>query len=291
VPADIESYPFAHYLPSLSAPFTVSEPAYFGHKGEGLEFLGSMIATDPRFSLCAARRFYAYLNHVSLSAVPDGRAADLQRVFVNSRLNAKALTRAIVLSDDFRYADSDDTEDSALDGLRKVRPAELSRLIEDLTGFRWTANLDVDIGSGNIGRIDLLSDSLFGFEVLLGGIDSVNVTLPAHTMNASASLVLRGIAGRAAPYVVAHDFDAVNSAKRKLLTDVSASDREEATIRDALCQLHLRLFGEFLEPADPAINDAYTLFQDALAAGGGDARRAWSTTLFALLQDVRLAHF
>ncbi|HEY6559325.1 MAG TPA: DUF1588 domain-containing protein [Polyangiaceae bacterium] len=289
VPADIQTYPFRHYLPALSAPFTVSEPAYFGHKGAGLEFLGSMIAADPRFSLCAAQRFYAYLNHVNLRDVPRARAAELQDIFVKSDLSAKTLARTIVLSDDFRYADSDDATETPLTGLRKVRPPALSRLIEDLTGFRWTANLDLDIGSGNIGRIDLLSDSLFGFEVLLGGIDSVNVTLPAHTMNASASLVLRGIASRAAPHVVASDF-AASGAERRLLT-VSETERAEASIRAQLCDLHLRLFGEFVEPADPRIDDAYALFDEALAAAGGDARRAWTTTLFALLQDVRLAHF
>ncbi|HMJ16642.1 MAG TPA: DUF1588 domain-containing protein [Polyangiaceae bacterium] len=291
LPSDIQSYPFPHYLPALNSAFTSTESAYFGHKGQGLAFLGSMIAADPRFSLCAAQRFYAYLNHVNLRDVPHARAAELQTLFVRSKLNAKALTRAIVLSDDFRHADSDETAEAPIHGVRKVRPSELSRLVEDLTAFRWTANLDVDIGSGNIGRIDLLSDSLFGFEVLLGGIDSVNVTLPAHSMNASASLVLRGIASRAAPYVVQRDLDNPDVEQRKLLGAVSATESAEARIRAQLCDLHLRLYGEFLEPADPAIDGSYALFQDALTAAAGDVRRAWSTTLFALLQDVRLAHF
>jgi hypothetical protein len=290
VPADIQRYPFRHYLPALSAPFTVVEPAYFGHQGEGLEFLGSMIAADPRFSLCAAQRFYAYLNHMNVRDVPRARAAELQSVFVESGLSAKALTRAIVLSDDFRYADAADETLSALTGLRKVRPAELSRLIEDLTGFRWTADLALDLGSGEIGRIDLLGDSLFGYEVLLGGIDSVNVTLPAHAMNASASLVLRALASRAAPYVVSADFDALHPQQRRLLTRPE-SERSEAAIRAQLCELHERLYGELVAPHDAQIDDAYALFGEALAAANGDARRAWSTTLFALLQDARLAHF
>jgi hypothetical protein len=290
VPSDIQTYPFRHYLPALSAPFTVTPPAYFGHKGEGLEFLGSMIAADPRFSLCAAQRFYAYLNHMNVRDVPRARAAELQSVFVNSGLDAKALTRAIVLSDDFRYADADDAALSPLTGLRKVRPSELARLIEDLTGFRWTAELALDIGSGTIGRVDLLGDSLFGYEVLLGGIDSVNVTLPAHTMNASASLVLRAIASRAAPYVVAADLGAAAPEQRRLLT-LSESERSEPAIRAQLCDLHLRLYGELVEPTDARIDEAYALFDGALAAAGGDARRAWTSTLFALLQDPRVAHF
>lgn len=36
-----------------------------------------------------------------------------------------------------------------------------------------------------------MTDGLWGFEVLAGGIDSVNVTSPAHSMSASSSLVRR----------------------------------------------------------------------------------------------------
>lgn len=288
LPSEIQSYPFPHYLPSLSEAFTSAKPAYFGYTGEGLGFLGSMIAQDPRFSLCAAQRFYAYLNHMDQRSVPLERASELQRAFVASGLNAKALVREIVLSDDFRRADSPSAAE--IHGLRKIRPAELARLIEDLTGYRWTANIPADIGSGTIGTVDLLADSLFGFEVLLGGIDSVNVTLPSHTMNASASLVLRGLASRAASFVVEHDF-ASDAPSRKLLTRVSVSDTTESAVRAQLAELRLRLYGDFAAPDDESVSDSYALFRDALSAANGDVRRAWTTTLFALLQDIRIAYF
>jgi len=292
VPSDITSYPFKHYLPALSAAFTTSEPAYFGHKGEGLVFLGSMIAQDPRFALCTTQRFFAYLNQSRVEDVPIERSTELYRVFVESGFSAKALVREIVLSAEFRqsHAILDGSADDP-NGLHKIRPGQLARLIQDITGYRWTTYLGIDIGSGPIGTLDLLNDSLFGFEVLLGGIDSVNVTLPAHTMTASASLVLRGLAARASAYVVEQDFAIPRLEQRKLFRLVAETDTDESPLRAQLAELHTLLYGELIEPSDDRVTESYTLFLDALSQSNGDVQRAWKTTLFGMLQDIRMTYF
>jgi hypothetical protein len=295
VPSQVESYPFPFYTPGLSQLFTVGEPGYFGYSGRSLRDLGQMIAEDPRFSLCAARRFYAYFHQVSLADVPRERAAELQAVLTR-RFSAKDLARAIVLADDFRVSHAE-TDDAMLNGTRaldrrfllKARPWQLARTIEGLTGFRWEAYLNANLGYGTVGRLDMMTDSLFGFNVLAGGIDSVNVTLPANTMTASASLVLRGVAARAVEHVVDADLEFASSAK--LLRVVREQDVDEAKVREQLVALELRLFGAVTTSDSPEVTSGWELFRDALREPGGNARRAWRTTLFAMLQDPRLLYY
>jgi len=290
VPAQLTKLPFEMYQPPLASVFTITQPGYFGHQAGGLAALGQVIAEDPRFSLCAAKRFYSYLNQVPLDDVPLAAAGSLQTTLEKSGMNARALVKAVVLSDDFRVSHAiDDKADP--NGMRKFRPTQLAHMIEDLTGYRWQTDLALDIGNGKIGRIDLMSDSLFGFEVLAGGLDSLNVTLPSHTMNASASLVLRGLAARAAPFVVEHDLATADRASRRLLTSIDAADTDEAKVRAELADLYLRIYGVAADPKGDDVGDAYALFQGALAEAGGDTKHAWSTTLFAMLQDVRVAFF
>jgi hypothetical protein len=295
VPSQVESYPYPFYTPGLSQLFTVGEPGYFGYSGRSLRDLGKMIAEDPRFSLCAAKRFYAYFHQVSLSDVPRERAAELQAV-LTQRYSAKDLARAIVLADDFRVSHAE-TDDATLNGTRaldrrfllKARPWQLARTIEGLTGFRWEAYLNANLGYGTVGRLDMMTDSLFGYNVLAGGIDSVNVTLPANTMTASASLVLRGLAARAVEHVVDADLEFASSAK--LLRVVREQDVDEAKVRAQLVELELRLFGVVTTSDSPQVTSGWELFRDALREPGGTARRAWRTTLFALLQDPRLLYY
>jgi hypothetical protein len=292
VPANVTGYPYRNWDTALSPLFTVTQPAYFGRPAGGLDTLGKLISQDPRFSLCAAERFYAYLNNTTLGAVPAAEAARLQTVLESSGMSAKKLATAIVLSDDFRAA-SALTDDPSVDpnGMRKVRPWQLAKTIQDLTGFAWQTRLPLDVGTGIIGTVDLMRDSLFGFEVLAGGIDSVDVTLPSQTMNASASMVLRALAAGAAQYVVQNDFALSAPSYRKLLTLVSPTDTGEQVVRAQLAALELRLYGQFVDAQSADVTDAWTLFSNALASSGGDVRHAWTNTLFAMLQDARIAFY
>jgi hypothetical protein len=300
VPSSLDRYPVPHDLPTLEIAIEIRPSSYFGEPGEGLDFLGAMMASDPRFSLCAAKRFYAYFNQVPLSEVPTREAGRLQQVFIDSGLDAKALTKEVVLSDAFRLShtegetptvgDAEGPETTGPSGLRKVRPWQLARLVADLTGFRWRTELPVDIGSGTIGEIDLMTDSLFGFDVLAGGIDSMNVTLPSHTMSASVSLVLRSLAARASELVVENDLTESNRERRHLLSQVSEATEDEASVRAQLVELELRIFGRRVEAGSPEIDDAFALF-GAVLAESDDPPRAWQAVVFAMLQDVRVAYY
>ncbi len=294
VPSDTTSYPAQKmWLPGVFENYLeiqMREPALFGKRGETLEDLGRLLAEDPRFSLCAAQRFYAYLNHVELEAVPLERASELHETFLESGMNAKELAKAIVLSDDFRVshvegeAGADD-----LVGMKRARPDELATMFEDLTGFVWRTDLTAFTG-GDIGVVELPRDSLLGYRVIGGGIDSAYVTRSGFTDNAATSLFLRGFAEEAAAWVVEKDFAVADPSARRLLGAVEESTTDEDTVRAQLTELHARILGEVVDPTSDEVGATSALWQASFASSG-DARRAWKTVLAAMMQDVRVAYY
>lgn len=292
VPSVLESYPALTRSNPLRSLMYVTEPSYFGEPTSGVRDLGVLIAQDPRFSTCTARRFESYLAEIPLSEVPFDTVSRLNDVFLASGQNAKALARAIVLSDSFRTSHA--LEDEGADevrGLLKARPHALARMIEDLTGYRWQTYLPLDFGTGQIGRIDLMTDSFFGFDVLAGGTDGQTVTQPSFTTSATSVLVLRALAAHAAPYAVNADFAEADPSRRWLLRSIEPDTTDEAAVRAQLAELVLRIYGEHAGPNDPSVDALHALFAETLADEGADAWRAWTVTLFAMLQDPRIAYY
>ena len=96
-------------------------------------------------------------------------------------------------------------------------------------------------------------------------------------------MVYDRFAAEAAAYVVAND---LGGGAARLLTAVSSSDTDEATIRAQLVDLHARILGLLLADDDSEIDTAWALFDGALA-DSGSAVGAWEITLAALLQHPR----
>jgi len=300
VPSDLEGYPFSSYEPAFTQLFRATDPGYFGVASGDLRELGASIAEDPRFTLCAAKRFYSYLAQVDLSEVPDALASELQGALIDSGMDAKALLKAVVMSDAFRVSharhEAPDAVADATRGLKRIRPSALARSVEQLTGFRWKTRLPIDIGTGGqVGEVDLMDDSFFGFEVLAGGIDGVSVTRPSSTTSATVTLVAENLAARAAEHVVRADLAEPDPARRRLLTRVSPTTTDEASVGAQLVDLSLALYGESVEVSEASIRDALALFTAALgtstaAATPRQVERAWQLTLYAMLQDPRFLH-
>lgn len=309
VPSDPETiYPFDPYVIDIFSDIgaTVRDPGYFGQAGEGMDALGDFVADDPRFSLCAAQRFYSYFHQINLEDVPLETAATLQTELVQTGMSARSLVRAIVLDDEFRISHWEDETERDLTGVKKARPVQLGMLMDDLTGFRWETTLDLtelvialapdlavpppEVQPPYLARIDLLDDSFFGYGVLSGGIDAQFVTKPAHTYGATSSLTLRNLAREAANAVVDADFGNADLGSRYLLTLVTDTDSGEDEIREQLAALHLRVFAHAVVPDGPEVDESYSLFQAALDHSG-DVSRAWKVTLTAILQDVEIAYY
>lgn len=294
VPSDLKQYPFQMYEPAFRQVFRAADPGYFGVASGDLGELGASIAKDPRFSLCAAKRFYSYLAEVELEAVPLELASQLQGVLIDSGMSAKALAKAVVMSDAFRsaYALSDEGAD-ALVGLKKMRPSQLARSVAALTGYHFATTLPIEIvkGAGKVGDVDLMGDSFFGFKVLAGGIDGNSVTRPSHTWNATVALTVANLAARAADAVVDSDFAQAMAQKRRLLRSVEPSDSDESALRAQLAELETRFYGEAADPQSESVTSALELLRAASAANGGDGARAWKLTLSAMLQDIRMQFY
>jgi hypothetical protein len=264
-------------------------PSYFGQDTPGLDGLGKAIAADPRFARCAAIHFASYLTEVPADQLDPEWIAELQNTFEQSGLLAKQLARAVVLSDQFRVGSSSDPgEAEGVVGYQKARPAQLSRMLQALTGYAWTGYSDAPVtgqSTWTTGPIDYLDDDLNGFRVLGGGIDSFLVTQPVHTMNATSSMVSRLAAYHAAAYVVQHDTTAAPG-DRTLFTAASVEASDEASVRAELGVLHARIFGELA----PNVDASYQLFAGVLAASG-DPRRAWVVTLTGMLSDLKAVYY
>jgi len=289
----IASYPYTYYHPEnieLWSTTNLRPPGYFGAAPQGLAGLGRAIAADPRFARCAVVHFASYLTERPANTLPRAWLARLQERFAQDDFNARQLARDIVLSDEFRAAsDSDLAGAELVVGYQAVRPQQLRRLLFDLTGFAWEADSSETVGGWRFGHVDLLDDDYLGFRVLAGGIDSYFVTVPTHTMTATASLVARRAASLAAAQVVAHDADAP-AAERRLFTRAAVDAIDPASVRAQLAELHARIYGQLVAPDSDDLVDAAALFHDALAASG-DPRRAWTVTLSGMLSDLRALYY
>ncbi|MEO1267155.1 MAG: hypothetical protein AAFX99_03590 [Myxococcota bacterium] len=292
-PGEFTRYPVSFYQPDYERVyrplFTDREPDYFGLPANDVRELGQHIVADGRFASCTVERFYGYLAQVEPEAIPSSEAQSLRDQFIDSNMNAKALAKAIVLSDAFRIAQVTTADGEERSFLQKARPRQWSRMMEDLVGFRWEVNLDLPldfVGGGTYGRTDLMSDSFFGYEVLAGGSDDFTVTRMVHTLNPTISLVFDAFAQEAAGYVVERDFSGMSA--RPLLT--VGNDTNEAAVRGELAQLHLKLFAEFVEPNSEEVDRSFDLFTAALGMSN-DPVRAWKTVLTAMFQDSRLIYY
>ena len=291
---EAQDYPISHYRPDYERfyrpLFTDREPGYFGKEADDLRDLGQRLIEDPRFNQCAVQKFSSYLAQVKPEALDRDASRELQATFESSGLNAKALARAIVLSDTFRTRQVIGEDGDARPYLQKVRPRQWSRMMDDLIGFRWEVNLDFPldfIGNGIYGNVNLMTDSFFGYEVLLGGSDDYQVTTPVHTLNPTISLVFDAFALEAANYVAERDFSGAPASDRLIMV---GADADEAAIRAELARLHLKLFAEFVEPDAEAVNMSYELFEAAQGMSN-DPVRAWKVVLSAMFQDSRLIYY
>lgn len=287
------SYPVGFYRAENAEQWTTTThrpPGYFGAAPVGLAGLGQAIADDPRFARCAAIHFASYLTQIRPRDLSPGWIAHLQDVFVDASFSAKRLTKEIVLSEPFRTASVPDSAAAeSVIGYQTLRPLQLQRMLDDLTGFRWQDDTTQAINGWRFGHVDYLDDDYLGFRVLAGGIDSWYVVEPTHTMSATASLVVRRVARAAAAFVVDHDASA-EPADRRLFTRAPVDATDPRSVRDQLAELHARIFSELVGPDDPALDDSLALFDDALAAGG-DPRRAWTITLTGMLSDLRALYY
>ena len=289
-------YPLEHWTASDEsgwAQMGLRAPGFFGTPATDLSDLGQLVADDPRFAECSARRFQGYFAQTDKLDVPFEVAAELQSTLEQSGFDARALVRHIVLSDRFRRVTGPDSV-----GLLTVRPEQYARMIEDWTGWAWRGVGDPDdcatdrplVGSICWGEVDLLRSDRFGFRTLAGGVDGYYNTAPKHDPTPMKELVLSRVAFEAAGFVVPRDLAEPDPTARRLLRQVEAGTTDEAAVRDQLVDLHTRVLGTLPAADDPAIDAYWALWSDTLSVHG-DPVVAWQLTLGALLQDPAVVFY
>lgn len=275
------------------------EPGYFGEPAASLEQVGELIAADPRFAQCTARRFFGFFDQVDPSDVPIEVAVELQAGFVGSGFNARQLARDAVLRPEFLSLATSEvqTEVDTVVGLKIVRPEEYASAVEALTGYRWLGIGDADDCNTDKlretrcwGAVDLNRSDVYGFRAMAGGIDSMFVTVPLRSATA-VKLIAQGMyAADAAAFVVEHDLGAPVD-ERRLLTTASADATDEATVRAQLAELQAVILAQFVAPDDALLDPAYDLWVAAAAQPGATPADAWVVTLSAMLQDPRFLYY
>jgi hypothetical protein len=239
-----------------------------------LQWLGQVIATDPRFEMSTVRLAYqvvvggrgldqptdvddpAFVEDLAAFRAQRERFQEYAQVLVESDFNFKALIEAIVFSPYF-------TTQSRREGVpeeryasfytrRLMTPEEMSRKIGSLFGAVW----DKD------GQ-DLLRDK-DDYLFLYGGIDSTAVvertTSPTSTIAAVAATFAHDLACRH----VAADFTLPASERRLFPFAIGGS---EEAVRANLVYLHRFLLGELVDDESAEIDIALRLYNDVLSEG------------------------
>jgi len=279
-------FPFEMYTPeqqALASESTGLEAAYQGTPGDDLGDLATMIADDPRFWQCTARRFASHLTQRGLHEVPDDEVTALTDAFVASGFDAKALAREVVLSDAFL------PDDEVLAAPHRLRPEVLGRHYEALAGARWVAADEEEVccgapaGQSVLGEVDLAEDAWLGYRTVAGGIDAPFVGTPSHRIDPASLLVYDGYARVAA-------LQAVERAGEPGVVLPSPLPATEAEVRSHIATLILQLYGERVEVDATQVTDAYQLW--SVGAGfPADAADGWELLLSAMFQDLRMVMY
>ncbi|MEM9188017.1 MAG: hypothetical protein AAGF12_02480 [Myxococcota bacterium] len=259
---------------------------------DALRWLAEQTVADPRFSLAMTRQFFEIVIGRPLLEQPEGppslsrdgafRAYEVQQaaveefrtLFVESNYDAKALTKAIVLSPFFR-ARAQENSSPEHDAIRfdlghaqVLTPEQLHRKIVAIYGASFQSFPD-------------FSDSLLAlrwYRILYGGHDSTTVTSrllePTGVMAGVQHVMANNVSCRQA----AREFD-LPAEERRLLGGVSMAlpSGSEPEIRATLVHIHERLLGERLAFDDPEIDASYGLWvrvqeRGAEAVSAGESR-------------------
>lgn len=248
-------------------------PGFYGRPGGGLGELGEQIAADPRFPNCAVRVAMEGLLRRPVAYEDTDRLTTYREAFLQEGLRLKPLYAAVAQDPD--YLAGDGARAGAVP-TRLLTPDQLASAVEDLTGWRWTQ-----------AGADMLRTDEDGVRTLAGGIDGYTVTAVATSPNATWMLVSQRVAEAAAAWAVGEEARQA-PADRRLFTavDLDARTPDEATIREQLRLLLLRVHSRVVEPDDPDVDALLELWRGLAAADGGrDDTDPWTGVLVALLRD------
>jgi hypothetical protein len=244
-------------------------PALRGVPVDGLAGLGQAIAEAPDFATCTAKRFHGWHTGRHPRDVSDEVAEELAEVLVDSGFDARELVIASLLHDELRSGPP-----------RSVRPEELARSLEALTGYRWEA----DIGP-SVGTVPLAASTEHGFRALLGGTDGWDLLDPTRTSTPAQALVLEWMAREAATHAVTTE-QLLPAGQRSLFAVAGPGATGDNEARRQLVHLYDRVLQLRLDTHDDEIDAALELLRSL--ESDRPSEEAWAEVLAALFQHDRM---
>lgn len=247
--------PWLTYSPRM-AEFSAAAfaPSWYGSPGSDLSELGRMIADDPRFARCMARRTYTWLTGADFDAAPEREA--IVAAFVDDGLRFDRLVRSVVASEAW--------------GAEVEHVASADQLASALSD----AYALPDGGSGVWAGLET---ALFDGELraMSGDTDDETVLVRNSSPGAGMQLVAEWIARSAAADALA--LDAKRSPEERLLLPTVDSPGE-ADHRQALAALYVRFLSVEVDADGAEVDRLWALW----SATSEDSAAAYAEVLLAL---------
>jgi hypothetical protein len=234
-------------------------PAYFGAPAATVRDLGRFIAADPEFVGCTVEQTAGLLLRQDFDLGDTDRLTSWRESFIQDDLRLKGLWMAILASPAYRGADLSDPQHTVH---KLVSPDLLASQVEDLTGYRFTAD-----------GYDMLRTGNVGLQALAGGSDGEFSTRVSQDFSATLLLVQERIAQAAADHVV-H-----NEPERLFAATVTGTPDD---LDRALAHLHERVLSR--PPTATEVADLAEHWH-AVEALTGAPEDAWASVLTVLLRD------
>jgi hypothetical protein len=270
-PVELNSY---HAEREQMGPYYLeTEMAWFGEPMADPADLGPLLAADPRYTRCAVEVAAKALWRRPAELADFATVSALAARFEEGGLRHKTLVRAILEGEDYRVGgllpEAGAEAEARLSTRRMLSPEQMESAVADLTGFIW-----------RYGGYDQLTNDVYGYRVLAGGMDGQSVTRPEAEPTLTQALVMKRLSQAAAQHVVHEDFFGTEG--RRLLAGVSMDDRPgDAGFEAALLALHRRLFSR--SPTEDELEEARALWQKV--HDGGGVNQAWASLIAVLLRD------
>ena len=244
-------------------------PAWYGQPMSGLAELGARVANDPRFTSCAVESWTELLWQRDLQLEDREALESLRVTFLEADQRVQPLLLEILETPAYRAGafveDATPEIQERARTRRLMQPDQLATTLESLTGFSWEKD----------GYAQLDND-LFGYRILAGGMDGLNVLAPSTRPGLTWSLVTHRAAQAAAS-------EAVQSEETvPLLGSLQPSNDPTDSAFEALLEhLHWQLFAK---RSDPAWVEAMTTHWENVEELEG-AQIAWLSVISLMLRD------
>ncbi len=279
--------PAGGWYPEMLPPGFGREALPSERRIDGVSWLAELAVRDRRFAIAVVQQIWTgfgglpVLPAIAVTAEDDvaGRREGYraQRAlflkiaddFIASDYDLRTVIRAVMLSAEFRAGsaepDAEAWETLAASNARLLTPEQLSRRVEQVTGYPWRERWES-------------SDYMMGrYRMLYGGIDSDGTTKRLDALNGVMNAISERLSWDVSCRTTARDFS-LDAADRRLFPFVETSfvpetpegfavPEAQQAIRENVRYLHAHVLGEDLALDDAEVDATYALFVDLWREG------------------------